>query len=289
MMERKTDPAVVTVGLSMGSIQDGMGNLMITFNEVMSRLLQIARLTILAGPLIIFSFYIHSVDLCSWFLRLGVVYGVTGLMGFIVMPEQMYTGLGLGALRWVFEFVYPEIAFRHNGTIEASERGPVPALSCMRLGGLDHLNVRMRWHGTSRYLHITHEGWASTSDQNLAVTLVMQQVTRNGKQVPDTYTFRIDHPTSQWHQAYLSFQAINHLHFGGWLMACRDIGKACPYKVVQDTACPGGACKLLCAWSSAPPPTHRYCTGFYIAESGSQGYVAHCPDWDAAMLELVVT
>lgn len=286
-MMRSNDPAHITVGVSMGSIADGLGSLMTTSKEVLTRLLHLVRLSVLAGPILVQCFYIHTVGFPSWLLRLLAIYVILGVLCFIAIPEQLYTGMGLGALRWVFEMFYPEIVYRHSGALDASERTSVSAL---RISDLNDVHARLRWYGTNRYLCLTREGWAVAGDETSSATFLLNHVVSQGKKVPDTYTFRVSDQASDWHHSWLSFQAINHLRFGGWLTVYRKAKDASPYKVVTDSACPPGACKLLCSWMGLPRPAECSCTGYYIAEQLSRGtsYLGHAPDSHATLFEIVL-
>jgi len=258
-------------------------------NEFMSRALNLTRLVFVAAPLIIQSLYIHSVDFGAWLAKLIAIYSVMGAIAFFAIPDQLYLGMGLGPFRWIFERFYPEIinSCSHSA---GSEFGPKLLLGGLKVNELAGARCRIRWHGTGRYLCIDHDGWGVTGDENFAATVLLQHVFIKDKKVPDTYTFRITDPSTDYHHNWLSFQAINHLRFGGWLGAYRDQKAACPYKVIQDSSCPPGACKLLCAMTNMPPPSQRYCTGFYLSEqlSGSRAYIGHAPDRHAALLEFIV-
>mmetsp|Transcript_22100 Transcript_22100/g.61939 ORF Transcript_22100/g.61939 Transcript_22100/m.61939 type:complete len:291 (+) Transcript_22100:89-961(+) len=289
-MQRVNDPAQFRVGINIGSSEDGVlsTRLLQTMNDVMTRVLNLTRLAFVAAPIVVQCFYIHTVDLGSWIARLLVIYALVGGVCFMALPEQMYSGLSLSAFRWVFEWFYPEAIHTWS---QANGDSPAGLLSgVVKPNDLAGVRCRLRWHGTSRYLCIDQDGWAVTGDENFAATLLLQHVFVKEKKVPDTYTFRIMDPTVDWHHCWLAFSAINHLRFGGWLGAYRDQRSACPYKVVQDSACPPGTCKLLCAWTNMPPPSQRYCTGFYLSEqfSGRRQYIGHAPDRDAALMELLI-
>mmetsp|Transcript_23002 Transcript_23002/g.64653 ORF Transcript_23002/g.64653 Transcript_23002/m.64653 type:complete len:293 (+) Transcript_23002:108-986(+) len=288
-MERSSDPALMRVGVCVGSPEDAAASqrLLTTFHEVLARMLNLTRLAVLTLPLLAQTFYLHSIDFSSWVLRLATVYVLIGVTCFVVVPEQLYNGMGLGSFRWLFEKFYPDIALA-NGTIAAAaERCAEERLGGHRVGELHGLRAKLRWHGTRRYLCITKDGWGVTGDEGFAATLLLQRVFSKDKQVPDTYQFRVCEPSAEWHQAWLSFQPVNHLRFGGWFGAFKDPDKACPYKILQDSSCPDGAFKLLCSWTGIPSPTQRHLTGFYIAEqlSGGHLYVGHASDKDAALLE----
>mmetsp|Transcript_20218 Transcript_20218/g.47172 ORF Transcript_20218/g.47172 Transcript_20218/m.47172 type:complete len:301 (-) Transcript_20218:61-963(-) len=284
-MYNGNDPAIVTVGVSMGSIQSSVEKVMGTTDDVLTRTLHIARLAALSLPVIIFSFWIHDVPLVMWLFRLGVVYGCCGLLGMSAMPEQMYSGLGLGAMQWMFEMVYPDGTFQPSSTIGAKER------ALIQLPVLDRRMVHIRIYGTTKSFAVAPDGpWLVAADVGYPTNFVLQQVMEKGKNVPDTYTLRVHDSTSDYDGFYLSFQAINHLRFGGWAQLVRGQRNACPYKIVRDSSCQGSSLKMLCAWTGVPPPTSRYCTGFYLAErrANRQAYLAHAADCDAAHLELIL-
>jgi len=291
-MDRNNDPAHIRLGINLGSAEDGISTarLMTTLNEVLSRALNLIRLLVIAAPIVVQCFFIHTVDFGSWLARLLTVYALLGSICFIAVPEQLYNGMGLGAFKWIFEKFYPEIALSNGSLADPAEQGPVSLLAGRKVNELQGVRARLRWHGTSRYLCVTRDGWIVTGDESFGATLTLQQAFVKEKKVPDTYSFCIADPAMSWNQCWLSFKPINHLRFGGWLGAFRDAQRACPYKVIQDSSCPPGAFKLLCAETKLPPPTQRSCTGFYVAEQlcGSQLFVGHAPDRDAALLEFVL-
>jgi len=291
-MDRGSDPTHVRLGINLGASEDGIttAKLMNTLNEVLSRVLNLARLGMLAAPILLQVFYIHSVDFVSWLLRLLLVYALIGGICFVAVPDSLYNGLGLGMFRWLFERVYPEIAKSNGSLADVTELRPAPTLGRLRVNELGGKRVMLRWLRNRRFLCLTQEGWAVTGEQSLAATLLVQPFYVKEKQVPDTYTFRVVDPTSDWHQAWLAFQPVNHWHFGGWLGAYRDAKRACPYKVIHDSSCAPGTCKLLCACTAAPGPTQRSVTGFYLAEQicRSELYVGYAADRDAALLEFVI-
>lgn len=291
-MDRSNDPTHIRLGINLGSSEDATNTakLMTTLHEVLSRTLNLVRLAVIVSPILVQCLYIHSVDLASWLMRLVTVYALIGGVCFMAVPEQLYNGMGLAGLRWVFERFYPEIALCNGSLADAAEKQQASLLGGLKVNELGNARARIRWHGTSRYLCITEDGWAVTGDEGFAATLVLSQYVAKDKKVADTYTFRVTDPGSEWHSCSLAFQAINHLRNGGWMGVYRDSAKACPYKVIQDTACPAGTFKLLCANTNMPPPTQRFCTGFYVAEQicGGSLYVGHAQDREAALLELVM-
>jgi len=289
-MERSNDPAHVRVGINLGSAEEGMctARLVTTFTEVLARTLNLVRLGIVAAPVLVQCFYIHTVDFGSWIMRLAAVYMLILIACFFTVPEQLYSGMGLKSFRWAFEWFYPDIS-QWNSVDSKRELQPgiLGGLPANKISGA---YVRLRLHDTNKYLFITREGWGAMSDEASASRFLLQQAyAKDGKPIPDTYNFRVVSAGSEWHLAWLSFQPINHLRFGGWLGAYRDSQKMCPYKLIQDSSCPPGTCKLLCAWPGMPSPTHRNCTGFYLAERlcGNERYVGHGPDREAVTLELV--
>jgi hypothetical protein len=290
-MERSNDPALVRVGVSLGS-GDGISSakLMGTVAEVLARMMNLLRLVVVTSPILVQCFFLHQVDFVSWLMRLFTIYALAIGTCFVAVPEQMYNGLGLSDFRWLFELFYPGIAASNGSIADVAEPGASPLLAGRKASELGGTKARLKWHGTNRYMCITRDGWAVTGDEKVATTFLFHHVLAKEKRVSDTYTLKIADPGFEWHQAHLSFQPINHLRFGGWLGAYRDMKRACPYKVVQDSACPTNAFKLLCAWTSMPPPAQRYCSGFYVAEQlcGGQLYVGHASDRDAAFLELVL-
>jgi len=299
-MERAlgVDPAHVRLGVSLGGGEPGIGmsDMMTAVNEFMSRFLNIMRLLIVVVPVVHQSCYMHTVDLGTWLFRLGGVGGFVGVLCMGLVPEQFFNGMALRQYRWAFEIFHPE-AVSWSGGVVAAGRGlealaPAPVfVRRSTANSLDGARVRIRWHGTSgKYLGITNEGWAATGDDTFAVPLVLERVTgKGGEKVTDTYKLRVDDPLARCDGAYLSFSSMNQLRTGGWLGAYGGEQGAGPYKVVIDSSCPPGTCKLLCAWPQLASVTQRYCTGFYLTEqlSGGQPYVGHGPDRDAALLELV--
>mmetsp|Transcript_59502 Transcript_59502/g.166180 ORF Transcript_59502/g.166180 Transcript_59502/m.166180 type:complete len:291 (-) Transcript_59502:164-1036(-) len=289
-MERVTDPAHFRVGINIGSPEDAAlsTKLMQTMDDLMGRVLNLTRLLGVASPIIVQCFYIHTVDLGSWILRLLVIYALIGGISFVAMPEQLYNGMGLSTFRWLFERYYPDAIHTWGHAAADAQLGLLQGM--LRPNDLAGVRCHLRWHGTSKFLCIDQDGWAVPGDESFAVQLLLQHVFVKEKQAPDTYTFRIMDPAVDWHQCWLSFSAVNHLRFGGWLGAYRDQRSACPYKIIQDSSCPPGTCKLLCAWMNMPTPSQRFCTGFYLSEqlSGRRPYVGHAPDRDAALFELLL-
>jgi len=267
----------------------GAAQVVATLNELLARMLNILRLVVVGGPVVFQSCYMHHVDFQSWILRLVAIYSLVAVMCVLAAPEQAYNGMACGQFRWVFEWLYPDA--RHwNGSVAADA---VEAQSSLLTGSrgkeLSGSVVQLRWHGTNKYLSLTHDGWAVTAEKEFAVPVRLEQVVAKGEKVPDTFTLRVE-SSSSWHQAWLSFQPVNQLRCGGWLGCYKDASSACPYKLVQDSSCPPGACKLLSAWPRLPTLSERPCTGFYVGEQmcGSRIFVGHAPDKDAALLEPVI-
>jgi len=290
-MERSSDPAHIRLGINLGSSDDGVSaaKLLTTLNEVISRSLNLIRLAAVAAPILVQCFYIHSVDFISWLFRLLFIYAILGVVCFLAVPDQMYNGLGLGAFRSLFERFYPEIAQSNGSLTDTSEKVVAASVGGQRTDQLGGAKVRIRWHGSSRFLCLSHDGWAVTGGETYATTFLLQYAHHKEKKIPDTYLFRIHEPMSDFHLQWLSFKPVNHLRFGGWLGAYADNRRACPYKLVRDSVCAPDCCKLLCAWTAMLPPAQKSCAGFYLAEqlSGGQLYIGHASDRDAAMLEFV--
>ncbi|CAL1129049.1 unnamed protein product [Cladocopium goreaui] len=290
-MERWSDPAHFRVGVNLpSSVEDGISTtkMMTTVNEVMARSLNLMRLGLVAAPALVQCFYIHSVGLISWLFRLLLIYVLMGSICFIAVPDQLYNGMGMGMFRWAFEIFYPEIA-RSNGSLQEPAEKSIACIAGCRINNLRMKRVKLRWHGSERYLCLSQDGWAVTGDEKHAVSIEMHQVYWRDVMVPDTYTLRVMDATSDFHQHWLSFKPVNHLRFGGWLAAYSHESKASPYKVIVDTSCPPESCKLLCAWTDMLPPSQRSCAGFYIAEQicGNHLYVGHSADRDSAILDMV--
>lgn len=288
------DPSLVRVGINLASPEDeaSAARVAITLNELMGRFLNLLRLTAVAAPIVLQGLFIHSTDLGSWLLRLGCIYSLVGGVSMLVAPEQAYNGMALRELRWFFERIYPE-APKWNGSPSAALDLSPPLLKGLsQLGELSGKLVRLRWHGTHRYLGLTEDGWAATGDEQFATVLVLQHIVVKGERVPDTYTMRVSDTGARWDRAWLSFRPVNQLRLGGWLGAFTDQADASPYKMVTDSSCPLGTCKILAAWTAPPQALGhlgRQGVGFYLAEQrcGGQLFVGFGPDQDAAILELV--
>lgn len=256
--------------------------------ELMARGLNLGRLMIVVGPILLQSLWIHEVEFGTWMFRLLALEAVVGVIILLLLPKQAYSGMNLSEHAWVFAWLYPD-----DEDWAAQARAGEAPLSLLQglsdVRGLSGILVQLRVHGTDRCLCVTSKGWVATGDRSLATVLQLQHVLVKGERVPDTYTLRVRDSSSELDQAWLSAQPVNQLRLGGWLSVVTDVHRACPYKLIRDSSCPPGACKLLSAWMEAPPVGQHYCTGFYLAEQlfFGRSYIGHGPDRDAAILELV--
>jgi len=294
-MEKASDSSVLRLGINLGAADHGvsMSKMMETLNEFISRMMNLIRLTIVIAPLVHQSIYLHSVDFGTWLVRVAGILSCVGAVIMLLAPEQAYNGMALRHLRPLFELLYPEAIKTWNGSPqpEPAETGPPSLLQGLDAGELSGSRCRLRIHGTRKYIGVNDRGWAVPGEEGAAAVFALAEVfSAKGDRVPDTYTIQVDHAASRWDQCSMSFQAVNHMRCGGWFGAFRGKGTACPYKVVRDSACPPGTCKLLAAWTKISPLTQRYCTGFYLGEQlcDKQMYIGHAPDRDAALLELVM-
>lgn len=257
-------------------------------NELLARGLNLGRLMIVIGPILLQSLWIHEVDFGSWLFRVLSLYGIVGVLAILLVPRQAYSAMALKEFAWIFAMLYPDEEEWSHGP--GSDDAPLSLLQGLSdAKSLSGMLLQLRMHDSDKYLCITSRGWVATGDRSLATVLQLQQVVIKGEKVHDTYTLRVKDAGSHMDQAWLSFQPVNQLRFGGWLTAVHESHQACPYKVIRDSACPPGACKLLSAWTEVPPVGQHYCTGFYMAEqlSFGQAYIGHGPDRDAAIFELV--
>mmetsp|Transcript_81489 Transcript_81489/g.263989 ORF Transcript_81489/g.263989 Transcript_81489/m.263989 type:complete len:297 (+) Transcript_81489:62-952(+) len=288
-MEASRDPALMRIGIHLGSMEDvnSASKLVMTLHEILARTLNLMRLAIVAGPVLIQSCYIHTVGFSSWFLRLLAIYALAGGIGFLAAPEQAYSAMALKQFRRLFELFYPDLCSR--SPVDREDACPSLLLQGCGANQLSGKLVQLRLQGTNRYLSLTQDGWAVFSDHTFAVTFLLQHMLAKGDKVPDTYTFCVKDPALEWDGAHLSATPVNQLRMGGWLGAFRDMAMACPYKIVQDSSCAPGACKLLSACPHLPRPMQRFSTGFYMAEQlcGGWKYVGFAQDKDAAMVEIV--
>lgn len=293
------DPAQIRVGINLASLDDEAkaAKVAATLNEVLARSLNLFRLVIVAAPVVIQSCYIHSVDLQSWVLRLISIYALTGVVVALVAPEQAFNGMALREMRWFFERMYPEAA-HWNGSPAPEAADGRRSVSLLRIGeaaSVSGVLARVRWHGTDKYLCLDVDGWAAPGDENFAVVVILQQVVIKGESIPDTYLLRVRDDSGRWGESWLGCTPVNQLRLGGWLRACSDESKACPLKLLQDSSCPAGSCKLLTAWPT-PPQHDKFghggvpSSGFYLAEQRHSGrlYVGQGVDADASLFELVL-
>lgn len=284
------DPALMRVGMELpADASQSAARVAELLNELLARGLNLGRLMIVIGPILLQSLWIHEVEFGSWLFRLLTIYGVVGGLSILLVPRQAYSGMALKELAWMFAWLYPD-----EEDWVSKDKPDEAALSLLQglsdMKGLSGTLVQLRLHGTAKCLCVTSKGWVTTGDRSLATVLQLQPVFAKGDRVPDTYTLKVSDTNSDLDQAWLSFQPVNQLRFGGWLQAVSQSQRACPYKVIRDSSCPPGACKLLSAWTEVPPVGQHYCTGFYLAEQLYFGrpYIGHGPDRDAAILELVV-
>jgi len=287
------DPAQIRAGINLASLDDEAkaGKVAETLNDVLARVLNLVRIVVVAAPVVVQSLFMHSesVDLLSWLLRLASA---------LVAPEQAFNGMALRELRWVFQWLYPEASL-WNGSPAPEQQADSPSLlagSGATLEDLSDVRVRLRWHGSDRYLCLDADGWAAPGGENFAATLLLQPVMVKGEHVPDTYTLKVFDEGGRWGECWLACTPVNHLRFGGWLRSFRDVADACPFKLLQDSSCAVGACKVLSAYQT-PPQQEAFglgkgcaCAGFYLAEQrhGGRLYVGQSPDVDASFFELVL-
>ncbi|CAE8648101.1 unnamed protein product [Polarella glacialis] len=304
-MQALRDPAQIRVGINLASSEDeaGAAKVAASLNDVLGRFMNLSRLVIVASPVVIQSCWLHSVDLGSWLFRLASIYALIGVLCAVVAPEQAFNGMALREFRWLFEWLYPEAA-HWNGSPALESSDSLASKSALvargdgaaALSELSGLLVRLRLHGTDRYLCLSPDGWFSPGDESFAATLLLQHVDIKGERAPDTYTLRVRSAGGRWDEHWLTCTSVNQLRLGGWLVAVPDASEACPYKLVQDSVCPVAACKMLCAWPSPPQVAVRRkgaasdCAGFYLAEQRADGriFVGHSPDSDASLLELMI-
>jgi len=293
-MDRSGDPAFMRVGIHVGSAEDGemAVRLVSVLRELAARSLDLLRVGIVAAPILHQSIYLHEVSFCLWFFRVLVIYALLGTVTILFIPEQVYKGVGLNIFQDIFE------RFTSDAKAWAQESGTVAdtnlVLARVGLGDLEDINARLRWQGTEDYVCLDRQGWAVPGPEDMAITVLLQKVQVTGEKeaddkLPDTYVLCINDESSRFHQMWLSFRAINQLRFGGWLGAFNNMYKACPYKVIQDTSCPTGSCKLMCSWPCILSATQNTCNGFYVAKQlyGKKTFIGHAPDNDAALLEMV--
>lgn len=289
--------AHVRVGVSLGAGEHGitMADVMSGLNEFMARLLNIMRLMIIVLPIVHQSWYIHSVDFGTWLVRLCGLTAFAVIVIFIFAPEQLFNGMGLRHWREAFERIYPEAKNWTGGILAMGKMEERSSLSPLWVGPksanhLDGARVRLKMQGTEKYVGLTPDGWAVSCDESFAAMVTLHEVAaKSGEADPDTYKLQVDDPLAKWDGAWLSFSTMNQLRLGGWFGAYRGEHNAGPYKLVIDSSCPPGSCKMLSAWPHLSPVCLRYCTGFYLAEQlfGTNTFIGHAPDRDAALFQLI--
>lgn len=285
------------MSLGNGEACVSLGDMMTAVNEFLAQMLNIGRLLVIMAPVLIHSCYIHSVGLGIWLFRLLLFLGCAGTVIVLVVPEQLFSGMALRHWRWVFEHLYPAAA-RWSGAVvpNALAEGAAPSLLLRSAASdLHGALVRLREQGSGgKVLGLSHDGWASIGGEDGGVVLELQRAADakpavgGDRAAPETYLLRVRDQSSRWDGAWLSFSAVTQLRTGGWCGAYREALSACPYKLIVDSGCPPGTCKLLSAWPELAPVTQRHCTGFYLAQQlcGSKSFLGHAPDGDAALMEL---
>ena len=167
------------------------------------------------------------------------------------------------------------------------------------LGELAGVSVRLKWCGSDKFLTLDSAGWAIPGPESLAAVITLQAVYIKGQQLPDTYTLQMRIPSSKWDDHWLACTPVNHLRVGGWLRAYRTQQEACPVKLVQDSSCPMGACKILSTWPTPPQQEPIFSlgrdggcmpAGFYLVDQFHNGrsYVGQAPDVEASHFELIL-
>lgn len=297
------DAAMVRMGINLGSPEEEAkaARLAVTMNETMVRFLNLLRLVIVGLPVVLQSCWIHSVDLTSWFLRLFVLYAVVGIIGMLVAPEQAFYAMGLKEFRWAFERLYPE-AKHWNGNPNAADTDPDPNAKLMLEGpsainNLGRKELRVRWHGSDNFMGLDKDGWVVQDSSAAALQILMRPLMDNkGERVPDTYTLQVRSRDGKWDGCWLSCTPVNHLRFGGWLRAYQAEKDACPFKLIQDSACHLGTCKMLSAYATPPQQTPllgkdpgHIPAGFYLVQQRHAGrvYVGQAPDAEADFFEFL--
>lgn len=293
---------MMRVGVNLGSAEEEekAAKVAVTMHETMVRTLNLARLVILGSPVVVQSCFIHSVDLPSWLFRLFAIYAVVGVVGTLVAPEQAFYALGLKELRWAFLRLYPEAASWNGNHLPDGD-----ACSKSLLGGDDALgelagaNVLVKWTGNEKFLMLDSQGWATPGPKSLATVVTLQPVYIKGQQLADTYTLQLRSKSSKWGDHWLACTPVNHLRVGGWLRAFRTHQEACPFKLVQDSSCPMGTCKMLSTWPTPPQQEPIFTlakdggcmpAGFYLVDQfhGGRSYVGQAPDVEASHFELIL-
>ena len=166
------------------------------------------------------------------------------------------------------------------------------------LGELAGVSVRLKWTADDKFLALDSAGWAIPGPESMAAVLTLQPVYTKGQQLPDTYTFQLRIPGSKWDDHWLSCTPVNHLRMGGWLRASRSQQDASTFKLLQDSSCPMGACKILSTWSTPPQQQPLLSgrdggcmpAGFYLVSQchGGRSYVGQAPDVEASHFELIL-
>ncbi|CAE7266354.1 unnamed protein product [Symbiodinium natans] len=301
-MRPSKDPATMRVGVNLGSAEEEekAAKVAVTMHETMVRTLNLVRLVILGSPVVVQSIFIHSVDLPSWLMRLFAIYAVVGVVGALVAPEQAFYAFGLKEFRWAFLRLYPEAASWNGNHLPDSDA----CISKSLLGGADVLgelagvSVRLKWSTVDKFLTLDSAGWAVPGPETLAADLTLQPVYIKGQQLPDTYTLQLRIPSSKWDDHWLACTPVSHLRVGGWLRAYRSQQDASTFKLIQDSSCPVGTCKILSTWSTPPQQEPIFTTkdggcmpaGFYLVDQchGGRSYVGQAPDAEASHFELIL-
>eukprot|EP00439_Symbiodinium_sp_Y106_P011947 s6473_g1.t2 len=287
-MRPSKDPAMMRVGVNLGSAEEEekAAKVAVTMHETMVRTLNLARLVILGSPVVVQSCFIHS-----------AIYAVVGVVGTL---EQAFYALGLKELRWAFLRLYPEAASWNGNHLPDGD-----ACSKSLLGGDDALgelagaNVLVKWTGNEKFLMLDSQGWATPGPKSLATVVTLQPVYIKGQQLADTYTLQLRSKSSKWGDHWLACTPVNHLRVGGWLRAFRTHQEACPFKLVQDSSCPMGTCKMLSTWPTPPQQEPIFTlakdggcmpAGFYLVDQfhGGRSYVGQAPDVEASHFELIL-
>ena len=167
------------------------------------------------------------------------------------------------------------------------------------LGELGGASVLVKWSGSEKFLMLDSQGWAIPGPKSLATVVALQPVYIKGQQLADTYTLQLRSKSSKWDDHWLACTPVNHLRVGGWLRAFRSQQEACPFKLVQDSSCPMGTCKMLSTWPTPPQQEPIFTlakdggcmpAGFYLVDQlhGGRSYVGQAPDVEASHFELIL-
>eukprot|EP00434_Breviolum_minutum_P021658 symbB.v1.2.019116.t1/scaffold1544.1/size112707/7 len=147
---------------------------------------------------------------------------------------------------------------------------------------------------------LDRDGWViqdSAASSDDAMRLQLRPLTDSkGQRVPDTYTLQVRTRDSKWDGYWLACTPVNHLRFGGWLKAFPNEKDACPFKLMQDSSCNVGTCKIMSAYATPPQqspvlgkdPGHIP-AGFYLVQQrhGGRVYVGQAPDVEADFFEFL--